>query len=191
MAIHDDPPSSQQPDHDLGFAIRALRESVEAKLRSNAVDADGKVAPADQLDSLHRALEELRVGWENLQAQSEQVAQDREHYVELFRLAPDAYVVTDAYGMITELNFAAQKLLRFTPSNLTKKPLELFVAMEHRQAFRTNLNATLAQGTKTAQTWLSALGRGSAPALNVEFTVGTIRSHRGTIRLCWVLRRQD
>src|SRR3989442_1672147 len=122
MAIQGSPPLPEQDD--LGFAIRALRQSVEARLRSNAADEPGKAAPADQLDPLHRALEELRVGWENLQAQSEQIAQDRERYAELFRLAPDAYVVTDGYGMIGEVNLAARELLRFAPSNLVRKPLE-------------------------------------------------------------------
>jgi len=174
----------------LGAAIRALRDSVEAKLRSHAYLADGTTAPADQLESLHKALEELRVGWENLQAQSEQAAHEREHYAELFRLAPDAFVVTDTSGIIGELNLAAQQLLRFTPSSVMKRPLELFVAREHRTAFRTQLNAMLSVGAKTAHTWSSALGRGESPPIRVEFTVGAIRAHSGSTRLCWVLRRQ-
>jgi PAS domain S-box-containing protein len=174
----------------LGAAIRALRDSVEAKLRSHAHLADGTVAPADQLESLHKALEELRVGWENLQTQSEQAAREREHYAELFRFAPDAYVVTDTSGNITELNLAAQQLLRFTPSSVMKRPLELFVAREHRTAFRTQMSAMLSSGAKTAQTWSSALGRGESPPIRVEFTVGAIRAHSGGTRLCWVLRRQ-
>ena len=190
MATDSGPPPSQQNERGLGFSIRALRASVEAKLRSNAADAGGQPAPAVQLDSLHRAAEEIRVAWENLQAQSDQLVQEREHYAELFRSAPDAYVVTDTYGMIGEVNLAAQELLRFTPSNLLKRPLELFVATEHRNVFRANLNATLAQGAKIARTWSGTLGRGSNPAVNVEFTVGVIRSPSGTIRLCWVLRRQ-
>jgi two-component system, OmpR family, sensor histidine kinase VicK len=174
----------------LGAAIQALRDSVEAKLRSHAHLANGTVAPADELESLHKALEELRVGWESLQAQSEQAVREREHYVELFRLAPDAYVVTDTAGIITELNAAAQQLLRFTPSNVMKRPLELFVAREHRNAFRTQLNAVLSTAAKTAHTWPSALGRGESLPVSVEFTVGAIRARSGTTRLCWVLRGQ-
>ncbi|HEY6822436.1 MAG TPA: PAS domain-containing protein [Burkholderiales bacterium] len=174
----------------LGAAIRALRDSVEARLRSHAHLADGATAPADQLESLHKALEDLRVGWDNLQAQSEQAAQEREHYAELFRLAPDAYVVTDTSGIIGELNLAAQQLLRFTPSSIVTRPLELFVAREHRSAFRTHLNAMLSAGARTARAWSSALGRGESPPVRVEFTVGAIRAHSGGTRLCWVLRRE-
>jgi len=173
------PPRRDQPG--LGAEIRALRDSVEEKLRSRG-------AEADQLDSLERALEELRVGWENLQGQSEQLTREREHYAELFRLAPEAYVVTDTYGSIGDLNLAARELLGFGSSNLVGKPLELFVTMEHRKTFRTRLNAMLAQREKTAQTWSGSLNRGNFPPLSVEFTVGAIRSHGGTVRLCWVLR---
>jgi PAS domain S-box-containing protein len=174
----------------LGAAVRALRDLVEAKLRSHAHLPDGSAAPVDQLESLHKALEELRVGWENLQAQSEQAAQEREHYVELFRLAPDAYVVTDMSGNVSEVNVAAQQLLRFTPLNIVKRPLELFVAREHRYAFRTQLSTMLSSGARTAVTWSSALGRGDSLPIKVEFTVGAIRTHSGVPRLCWVVRRQ-
>lgn len=190
MVIDSRTPPSQQDEPGLGSAIRALRDSVEAKLRGNAAAANGDAALPDQLDSLHAALEEFRAGWENLEAQSGQLAQDRELYAELFRSAPDAYVVTDTYGMIREVNLAAQELLRFAPSILSRRPLELFVAADHRGPFRTKLNLMLTQDPKIAQTWSSALGRGSNPVLNVEFTVGVIPSQTGTVRLCWVLRRQ-
>jgi PAS domain S-box-containing protein len=184
MARHDDNLREQEAPRELGAGLRALRESVEEKLRRQ--NTDGSPKP-DQLESLHRALEELRVEWESVQEQSDRLAHDRQHYADLFKLAPDAYLVTDSSGNIKEVNLAAQKLLRLSALHLVGKPLQLFVSDAHRDLFRTSLNELLCQNVASAKTWWGALRRGEG-VLSVEFTVGTLGDAAGNTRLCWVLR---
>ena len=183
MARHDDNLREQEAPKELSAGLRALRESVEEKLRRQNTDH----AQPDQLESLHRALEELRAEWENVQEQTDRLAQDRQHYADLFRLAPDAYVVTDSYGTIKEVNEAAQGLLRLSAPRLAGKPLQLFISDEHRDLFRTSLNELLCQNVASAKTWWGALRRGEG-VLSIEFTVGTLGDAAGNTRLCWVLR---
>jgi PAS domain S-box-containing protein len=184
MAQHGDNLHEQEAQDTLGAGLRALRESVEEKLRRQNADDSAK---PDQLESLHRALEELRVEWESVQDQSDRLAHDRQYYADLFRLAPDAYVVTDSYGTIKEVNEAAQGLLRLSAPRLAGKPLQLFVSDEHRDLFRTSLNALLCQNLASAKTWWGTLRRGEG-VLSIEFTVAAIGDAAGNTRLCWVLR---
>ena len=183
MARRGDNLKEQEAQGTLGAELRALRGSVEEKLRRQNTDH----AQPDQLESLHRALEELRAEWENVQEQTDRLAQDRQHYADLFRLAPDAYVVTDSYGTIKEVNEAAQGLLRLSALRLVGKPLQLFISDEHRDLFRTSLNALLCQSVASAKTWWGALRRGEG-TLSIEFTVAAIGDAAGDTRLCWVLR---
>jgi PAS domain S-box-containing protein len=168
----------------LDAELRALRESVEEKLRRQ--NADG-LPKADQPESLHRALEELRVEWETVQDQSERLVNERQHYADLFKLAPDAYLVTDSSGNIKEANVAAQKLLRLSAPHLGGKPLQLFLSDANRSPFRTKLNELLCQSTATAKTWWGELRKGDG-VLSIEFTVAVIGDAGGSTRLCWVLR---
>jgi PAS domain S-box-containing protein len=183
MTRHGDGNLNEQKEGKLGAELRALRESVEEKLRRQNTDH----AQPDQLESLHRALEELRAEWENVQEQTDRLAHDRKYYADLFRLAPDAYVVTDSFGTIKEVNEAAQGLLRLSAPRLAGKPLQLFIADEHRELFRTSLNALLCQNLASAKTWWGALRRGDG-VLSIEFTVAAIGDAAGDTRLCWVLR---
>lgn len=167
-------------ESDLGSAIREFRDVVERKLRKHGVGAD-------DLDALRRALEELNAGWDELSAQSEYLARERAYYVELFRLAPEAYVVTDSSGAIREVNDSAQRLLRLATPFLAGKPLQLFVAPEHRAEFRAQLSALLAREPETARSWSGALRRNEGP-LAVKFTASAVQGAEGVARVCWVLR---
>ncbi|MEH1934917.1 MAG: PAS domain S-box protein [Nostoc sp.] len=96
---------------------------------------------------LQQALEELQVVEEELRQQNEELAVarelvelERQRYQDLFEFAPDAYLVTDAAGIIQEANKAAATLLAVEQKYLVNKPLNLFIAQEDRQTFTTRLN---------------------------------------------------
>lgn len=171
------------PEGDLSSAIRDFRDALQRKLRKHGVGAD-------DLEALQHALEELNAGWDELSAQSEYLARERAYYAELFRLAPEAYVVTDSSGTIREVNHAAQRLLRLAGPFLAGKPLQLFVSPEHRGEFRSRLNALLAQEPETAKSWPGALRRNEGP-LAVQFTASAVPGAEGVQRVCWVLRPDE
>src|SRR5438045_3432175 len=98
-----------QPDT-LFDSLRDLRDVTEKKLRAVAGDPAG--GEFSRLRALELAMEELNVIWEDLKQRSDQLCGERQRYAELFDFAPDAYLVTDPYGAITEANRAAGALLR-------------------------------------------------------------------------------
>jgi PAS domain S-box-containing protein len=104
-------------------------------------------AIAASLDNLQLIYEEMQTSLEvstvieeELLEQSNQAVAERHHYYDLFRFAPDAYLLTDAYGLILKANAAARKLLHIPQSALIRTPLIVFVAPEDRQAFRSYLS---------------------------------------------------
>ena len=104
-------------------------------------------AIAASLESLQLSYEEMQTSLEastvieeELLQQSEQVVVERQRYYDLFHFAPDAYLLTDANGLILEANAAARKLLNIPQNFLIRKPLIVFVAQEDRQVFRSYLS---------------------------------------------------
>ena len=62
----------------------------------------------DGFPDLRVAMEELRVAQEELLAARTKTVAERNRYEDLFALAPDGYLVTDARAIITEANQATQ-----------------------------------------------------------------------------------
>ncbi|MBD2694039.1 PAS domain-containing protein [Anabaena catenula] len=60
---------------------------------------------------------------------------DRQHYQHLFEFAPDAYLVTNAKGIILEANRAATKLLNISQHFLVGKSIISFITLEQHQYF--------------------------------------------------------
>ena len=118
----------------------------------------------------------------------EQLALERERYADLFAFAPEAYLVTDPYGMIMEANTAAGRLLETSPEGLRGRALDLFIPLEQRRVFRGRLAAMAAGAGTERMTWRGGL-RGVRTDLGVDFTVGCVR-HRSLpmFTLCWLLR---
>ncbi len=82
------------------------------------------------LEALRVDHEELLVAEEQLVAQVEECARvmrlleaERQRYSDLFRYATDGYIVTDAYGVLREVNLAAAHLLGCEARFLVGKPL--------------------------------------------------------------------
>jgi PAS domain-containing protein len=116
--------------------------------------------PPDLLEQvfgeLSTALEELHVATEELQEQNQQLLStrqqveiERERYQQLFEEAPEAYLVTNAVGVIEEANEAAEQLFNLCRPFLINKPLAVFVVREDRSAFRSQLDQLRTVGPLT------------------------------------------
>ncbi|HBB31126.1 MAG TPA: PAS sensor protein [Cyanobacteria bacterium UBA8803] len=104
-------------------------------------------ALAASLDNLQMIYEEMQASLaastvleEEILQQSEQAVAERQRYYDLFQFAPDAYLLTDANGLILEANAAARKLLNIRQNSLVRMPLASFVPPVERQALRSYLN---------------------------------------------------
>jgi PAS domain S-box-containing protein len=141
-------------------------------------------------EELRKTLEELYVTREELRQQNEQleaahrtIELERQQYRDLFELAPDAYIVTDMYGMIQAANQAASALFQIDVHDLVNQPLITWVAKSDRHTLHsqfTNLN--------TASSWEINIQPQEGEPLPVLVSITKIKdSQVGNTSLCWLL----
>lgn len=149
---------------------------------------------AAALDDLSLVLEELRTAHEELIQQNQALADyrqqleiERQRYQDLFDLAPDGYLVSDAKGIIHAANVAIAALLRLPQELIVGKPMVLFLPVKHRRA----LYAMLAQINCTTplpiKTWETQIVPLEGEAIDVAITVSTSREG-GEAPLRWLVR---
>ncbi|MBW4425385.1 MAG: PAS domain S-box protein [Nostoc desertorum CM1-VF14] len=135
----------------------------------------------------HLAMEELRQQNEELIQTQHLLETEREHYQDLFELAPDGYLVTNADGIIQKANAAAAKLLNVSKQFLVGKAMINFISLEERQHFHSELNQ-LSQSDTTKELVIRLQQR-HGEFLNAALTVTVVRNQQGKIRyLYWLLR---
>ncbi|HEX2208883.1 MAG TPA: ATP-binding protein [Longimicrobium sp.] len=184
------PPGDPSPSSHARFGEQVDRS--QQQIRTLAQGSHGRGAPDPLMDE---ALEELRVTEEELRIQNEQlvdsqalVEAERVRYEELFQLAPDAYLVTDAAGTIAEANHAAAALLKVPASRLRGKPLAVFVPGPARGEFRARMDMAATLGRLDEwETWLRP--RGADGAVPVSCTVAAVHdAAAGSTGLRWLVR---
>jgi signal transduction histidine kinase/CheY-like chemotaxis protein len=139
---------------------------MSKRVTSSAKRERGAAAPAlapvhqasqrrlsDAHEALQRTLEEVELAERELAQQNEELIAAREaleverhRYRELFELAPDGYVISNAQGIVEEANQAAAALLNASEVALRGKPLAVFVAPPGRPAFRSLLREVATAG---------------------------------------------
>jgi PAS domain S-box-containing protein len=128
-------------------------------LRQSAKDASipSQGLLAEAIAELGTTLEELQVTTEELSEQNtellatrQDLETERQRYQALFELAPDAYLVTDAKGVIQEVNCTSEVLFHLHRDLLVGKPLIVFAPPAERTFLRTKL-AQLAEVVDSAQ----------------------------------------
>lgn len=138
------------------------------------------------------ASEELQVAVEELHQQNEELAATRmaleaecQRYQELFELAPTGYLVTDAVGVIREVNRIAAKLLNVSQRFLVGKPLFIFVAENERQTF--HFKMIRLQQAEQVQEWVVGLQPREGKPFKAALTVANVRNSEGKVvrlRIC-------
>ncbi|MCT7993327.1 PAS domain-containing sensor histidine kinase [Laspinema olomoucense] len=154
--------------------------------------------PRDLLEQvfgeLSTALEELHVATEELQEQNQQLLSTREEveierdrYQKLFEEAPDPYLVTNAVGVIEAANAAAEELFNLRRPFLIDKPLAVFVDLEERSAFRSQLEQVRTVGTvREWEVRMLPRDRESFPA---AISVSPVHDLQGNLTgLRWLIR---
>jgi putative nucleotidyltransferase with HDIG domain/PAS domain S-box-containing protein len=108
-------------------------------------------------------------------------------YRDLFELAPDAYLVTDAQTVIQESNQAAAAMLQVERGFLPGKPLSDFIAAEDRPAFQAGLIRLREGGEK--RNWELRLQSREGPPVTVLINVRAQTDHHDKlVRMLWLLR---
>lgn len=101
-----------------------------------------------KIEDLETVRVDLNVQNERLAASQELVEQERRRYHDLFEHAPDAYIVTDLCGQITEANQAAYGMLGPFLRNF---PLSMFVAPQDKSRVRELLQNFRSDRTSSGQ----------------------------------------
>ena len=124
-------------------------------------------------------MDEVLAAWRELRERVDELGAERQRYLDLFELARDAYLITDADGVIREANGAAVDLLQRRRRALRGKPLAALVPLTHRSAFREHL-LEARNGSRCSRTLL----RADESVIEVEAAVRPAASGA----LCWRLR---
>jgi len=171
LTLHQQAGTQQPPPELLSMALKDM-ETLLAELQDAFEEID------QQKQTLAYAYQKLEV--------------ERHRYQELFNLAPDGYLVTDAKGVIQRANMASATLLGMTQDYLEGKPLVVFFPDQHRSVVYTtlvNLNDPQQQDGFCSQTWEAQICPRGGHRLDVGISLSCTRHDDGTIiRLLWQLR---
>jgi PAS domain S-box-containing protein len=181
--------------HDFSSAIASLWQRIEAfQRRIHESPAPPPPLTMELFEELNVTLEELKIAEEELHQQAEELALSHEsaaaehqRYRELFNFAPDGYVVTDPQGVIVEANRAAAALLNIAQERLIRKPLAVFIALDDRGSFRSQI-AWLQNGGRVREweVWVKPRNRPPFPAA-ISCTASR-QAHGMVVWLRWLLR---
>ncbi|MEJ7582690.1 MAG: EAL domain-containing protein [Acidimicrobiales bacterium] len=124
--------------------LRLLREraanvvlpSESGSIVLDEVLADMSVTLDELVAEVSVTLEELGVADQELTDTATRLLEAQRRSQELFEHGPDAYLVTDLAGNISEANAEALRLLQISLVHLTRKPLVVFVVPADRDRYR-------------------------------------------------------
>ena len=118
-----------------------LRQKAEELLRRRDVACNVSTNSTSEHDML-KLIHELEVHQIELEMQNEELViakekaeQAEEKYTELYDFAPSGYIALSKEGEITELNFAAARILGKERSHLQNNLFGFFVSNESKPAF--------------------------------------------------------
>ncbi len=136
------------------YERRNLRHVAELKLtQMNAIKTKTTdMAIGEPFDNL---LHELQVHQIELEMQNEELRcahvaleESRDQYLSLFEFAPVGYLTLSAEGLITEINFTAEKLLGIDRKKLLSRPLSKYLTPDSANDFHLCLVHLMQQDTK-------------------------------------------
>jgi PAS domain S-box-containing protein len=158
-------------------------QQIELKRRNSLLEATN--------EELLCTVEELSGTSEELVSQYQQLRYERFRYQNLFQIAPDGYLVTDASGKILEANQFVVDLLAISCDFIVGKPFIVFVAPDQRELFYNKFNHVCLHNNESSAstTWEMTLTPREGNPFLAELTVTkNIDSETNGIQLCWIIR---
>ncbi len=177
---------------DRANRVDRLQERLDA-LKA-LTSRDGASLDPRELEELSSALEQLQLTEIEMRHQNAELAaardsleNERGRYRDLFELAPDAYLMTNQHGLVTEANQAAGVMLKVERKFLIGKPLQVFIPREERSGFRARV--LQAQQARTPLEWRMHVRPRDAALLDVAAAVSPVSERRTEpAGLRWSLR---
>lgn len=175
--------------------------SVQERLANLCQDANTPVQP--EADLLLAALKELDTASKTLEIVTEKLfeqtqklgdvqarlREEYKRYQDLLQFIPNAYLVTDTQGKIQSANCTTATLFNLQQRFLVNKPLVCFIAVEERQAFRSQLNQMHTSECDYVQEWISRIQPRDCEPFEAAMTVASVRDVKGKLTgLRWIVR---
>jgi PAS domain S-box-containing protein len=182
-------------DDELGREIgEARQQAADLHHRIDEIETEESELLAESVTQLQTALEELQVAEEELRNQNaeliatrEVLEEERSRYLEMFNLAPDAYLVTTREGIIREANEAASQLFRMHYRFLIGKPLINYISGQDRRLVRSEIN-NLTTSDRVVEVE-AVLQLRSGERLDAAIKIAPIVNQKGKLAgLRWVVR---
>jgi PAS domain S-box-containing protein len=171
--------------------VDRLQERLHA-LRSLTGQGSATVSLCD-LEALAAALEQVQLAEIEMRHQNTELAAartaleaERSRYRDLFEMAPDAYLITNEHGLVTEANRAAGMLLKVERKFLIGKPLQVFIPPSERGRFRARVIE--AHDEDAPLEWRMQVTPRDGGAIVVAATVARLSDRRSPGGLRWALR---
>ncbi|BAY35153.1 putative PAS/PAC sensor protein (plasmid) [Nostoc carneum NIES-2107] len=142
---------------ELNYSFEQIQQRIQALTIYIMQLPSQQLEVVEELENLTAAIENLKFFQEKMQAnlevirgleeellqQNETIIAERQVYHDLFKFAPNAYLVTNAQGIILELNYAAAAVLNLLPSLLIGQSLINFVPQPEHSLFVAKLKESL------------------------------------------------
>ncbi|MFN2643541.1 MAG: PAS domain S-box protein [Burkholderiales bacterium] len=132
-------------------------------------------------------LDDIQAMWLELRAHVDELAGERQHYVDLFERASEAYVVTDLLGTIRDANGAAVDIFQRRKRYLRRKPFAVLLAFEHRPEFRRRIAALAARTGDAVRSWRSVVATPQGEEREVLLTTRLIEHDGVPSGISWRL----
>ena len=172
----------------------SITKALDLQLQNRRGNKSDQNIYDEALESLQLTCEELKVAEEELRQQTEElknsrmlIEEERSRYLELFHFAPDAYMVTDQFGIIIEANQATGGLLNYPVFYLFQKPLAYWIDSSYKHEFRTKLNR-LHEMERIAEWELLVRPKDKDPIPVATTVVKKLGEDKNGFELRWMMR---
>jgi len=140
--------------------------------------------------SLTLAFEEFQRSWTRINQSRELLQREKQHYLNLFFLSPESYIITDSQGIIQKVNQTAAQLLNLDPELLVNQPFSLFVLPSEQLILENLLNQAVSLGDVV--TGEICITPWQSERLVIGLTVSSLQSEQSEpqsdLYLCWIIR---
>ena len=159
------------------------------RLKDRLATARADVEGRPSAHELEIALEEIQALWDELGAQADRLARERERHAMLFERAPFPCLVTDLHGNVHEANLAALALFEVPATYLLGKPLAIFVADDERETFRVRLATTVRTPERLLAAWFTRIKSANGKPRDVRIDLRPLPSdEKFALPLLWYFR---
>jgi len=159
------------------------------RLKDRLATARADVEGRPSAHELEVALEEIQALWDELGAQADRLAHERERHAALFEHAPFACLVTDVHGNVRDANVAAVALFEVPATYLLGKPLAIFIAEDEREAFRVRLSHAVRTPERLLASWLTRIKSADGKPRDVKVDLRPLPSdEKFALPLLWYFR---